>query len=793
MATLAFGAVGTAIAGPIGGMIGAGIGSYIDQAFLFPAIFDEDRSITNEQHFGQEKLSDFNMTYSSEGSPMSWGTGRRMVVPGTIIWMSKPYKITTVIVHQTEQGGGGKGGGGGSTTSTSTSYTHTWYVDVAVAIAEGTVDRVARVFANNRTIWRDRGGGDTVKSGWVQSVHRYRGTTGQSADSWIDAAVDGTIPAFRKTSYIVLKKLCISKTGNQMPRFSLGLDVDEDAMLTDAIAAILSRGGVEAGEYDISSTLDSIKAWGIVLSGPQPPIKALETLALAYDLMGYEKSGKLHIIKSSDSTSITVDSDHLAAHLYGEQPPPMLEINDKPDDELASQVSVTAGKTGFTNNTTSAYASRQLKTDGPHRKITLDAQLGSGQVRVIADRVLWKEWEDRRSATLYLPPSYIDITPTDLLSIEDSDGEGFTGLVTKVDMSPDFRIRVEVILRTVETIDFVDDDTEDDDDGDDPYTGGTGVLATIDGPALQESQNVIPGFYMAACLEEGSEEWDGLVAYISDDDSTFSYYEPFPHEAYIGKTTDALGDMNESEGRIWDRINTVNVDMYEGELTTRTEAEILNGANRAFIYADGSWELIGFVTATLEGDGTYTLSTLLRGIRDTFDEMDDHAIDDTFVLLAEAYMAFRDFSIGEIGETKYFKPVPAFVDESDVSSFSDTLDARNLRPFPVTRVQGSRDASNNLTITWKAVTRSLVPIFRKTTAPLQHPTDITGYEIDVMDGVDVVRTITISGANTETASYTAAQQSADGFTPGNVINAIDFEIYQMSSIYGRGRKKEATL
>ena len=66
--------------------------------------------------------------------------------------------------------------------------------------------------------------------------------------------------------------------------------------------------------------------------------------------------------------------------------------------------------------------------------------------------------------------------------------------------------------------------------------------------------------------------------------------------------------------------------------------------------------------------------------------------------------------------------------------------------------------------------------------------DTEAYEVDIMDGDTVARTI--SSLSDESASYTAAQQTADGFTPGD---PIDCNIYQLSAAVGRGWPLEATV
>jgi hypothetical protein len=62
------------------------------------------------------------------------------------------------------------------------------------------------------------------------------------------------------------------------------------------------------------------------------------------------------------------------------------------------------------------------------------------------------------------------------------------------------------------------------------------------------------------------------------------------------------------------------------------------------------------------------------------------------------------------------------------------------------------------------------------------------YEVDILSGVTVVRTISVSAATTTT--YSAANQTTDGLTPGNPVSLV---IYQMGDLVGRGRASAATV
>lgn len=62
----------------------------------------------------------------------------------------------------------------------------------------------------------------------------------------------------------------------------------------------------------------------------------------------------------------------------------------------------------------------------------------------------------------------------------------------------------------------------------------------------------------------------------------------------------------------WQEIS-VWIDVVGGDLSARTEAAVLNGANTALVETEAGWEAIQYVGAELVGPGQYRLDTLLRG------------------------------------------------------------------------------------------------------------------------------------------------------------------------------------
>ncbi len=189
-----FSVLGATISGAtIGAQIGALAGSYVDQA-LFGAS-GQSRSTSGP------RLSDLRVTSSTEGAaiPRIYGRAR---VGGQVIWATDFEEV----VSTSEAGGGGKGGGsGGGATQTTFRY----YANFAVALGQGVISSLGRVWADGREL---------DLAGVTYRLHE--GTETQVSDSVIVAREGADAPAYRGVAYIVFERLALSTFGNRVPQLS---------------------------------------------------------------------------------------------------------------------------------------------------------------------------------------------------------------------------------------------------------------------------------------------------------------------------------------------------------------------------------------------------------------------------------------------------------------------------------------------------------------------------------------------------------------------------------------------
>ena len=541
--------------------------------------------------------------------------------------------------------------------------------------------------------------------------------------------------------------------------------ISPDALsISSVITDICSKSGVTA----ISTTGITDTVHGYVMSQPMTARAALEPLITAYQCGVVESDYELKFTSLSGSPTETIYYEDLCGEVgllrdvETEMPRRVtVSYSDKDGDYLpAVQSSQRIFSAGQIVNEVSAQFS--LSSDADH-------------MAKLSEKILYRAWTERESFDWQLTPKYAYLDAGDVITLDTDNSSrviritnnqipmpgviDFSGVATRASL---YSSSVSGVASSYTSQSLV-------------LVGDT-LFEIMDLPALRDADATSAGFYVAVYGERAN--WtSGIVYRSTDGGSSWSGLVTTSTEATMGVTTDALGD---GDHKTWDETNTVNISLYSGTLSSDTTANVLNGANAALV----GDELIHFRTATLEGDGTYTLSGLLRGMKGTEHETDGHAIGDRFVLLntTTIYRVSADYS--KLNVTDKFKAV---TNGQFLDSVTDTADVTftnlNSKPLSPCQIYGSRDGSNNLTINWQR--RSRLTETSLDDPGLGEASEL--YEVHIMSGGVAIRVIQ---STTNSTTYTAAQQTADGLTPGDPVTV---NIYQVSDTVGRGYVRSETI
>ena len=189
------------------------------------------------------RLGDLTVSSSAYGAPIAIGFGTARAA-GNIIWSSGIKEKKHVKKQK-----GGKGGG-----PTNKIITYTYSASFALGLAEGTVDRILRIWADGKTIYDKRGTGtNTSKKGLKFKL--YTGSETQLPDPLIQADKTAALtPAFRGLAYIMFDTLQLADYGNRIPNITVEMSFKPPPTPSRAVVLGNPLTVAEGGLTDVFST-----------------------------------------------------------------------------------------------------------------------------------------------------------------------------------------------------------------------------------------------------------------------------------------------------------------------------------------------------------------------------------------------------------------------------------------------------------------------------------------------------------------------------------------------------------
>lgn len=268
----------------------------------------------------------------------------------------------------------------------------------------------------------------------------------------------------------------------------------------------------------------------------------------------------------------------------------------------------------------------------------------------------------------------------------------------------------------------------------------------------------------------------------------------------VGSTNDSLlygfinsglSDFNSLEAWSYHEFDSFSARIVQGDTSlfvNATYENMLAGSNRLLVGQQGRWEFVAFTTVVYDPDTKIaTFSGLVKGLRGTDPNIANHTVSD-YVVFYTGDSSVLDTSV----EASHLDDEVFYISYNGFGGFitQDILvteaDGNARKPWAVQNVT-CVDVAGDVEITWTRRTRLNGPLVDGTgDVPLDEVTE--SYQLDIYLSGVIVRTVT--GVTSELYTYTAAQQSADGW-PG-AITSLEVDIYQISAIVGRGFGKAGT-
>ena len=560
-----------------------------------------------------------------------------------------------------------------------------------------------------------------------------------------------------------------------------GLVTPTAISLDKVVRRLCNEAGLADADIDVSQLAGTVCS-GYTRTGPMSARKAIEPLMKTYFFDAAETDGLIQFVPRGQASVVSIPEGDLSASAGQNptMPDPITRVR-QDDQQLPRRVQVQYYNPAADYQTGQQEADRLITQVVNETPVQLPIVMTDNKARQVAEVLLYDAWQARTSYTILLPPQYAYLDPADVITVTVG-GVVYTLRITSISFALPGLLTVQGVADepTVYQSDAVGGAAQVPTYQASGFPGPT-FLTLLDSALVSDLDDTDGMYWVAGAYYES---WHGALLYQSKDEgNTYAIVDGATASAIVGAATDVLPD---GPTTVWDEGSTVTVQLSEGSLSGSNDLNVLNGANMALLGAVGRWEVLAFGEATLNTDGSYTLSRLLRGLRGTEWATGTHQVGDTVVLVSRQTMQRLGLPQSDIGKELDYKAVSVDGKTLDqVTAQALTFEAAGLKPYSPCHVTGRRDGSGSLTIDWVRRTRVGGEWRDAVDASLGEATE--SYEVDVYNGSTVVRTLS---ASTPTVTYTAGQQTTDF---GSTQASIKVAIYQLSATTGRGYGKEVTL
>jgi hypothetical protein len=276
----------------------------------------------------------------------------------------------------------------------------------------------------------------------------------------------------------------------------------------------------------------------------------------------------------------------------------------------------------------------------------------------------------------------------------------------------------------------------------------------------------------------GQPGWAGADLYESTDGASYALIDEGLQEMAWGITRSVMPEVELPFQTDW--TSQLSVLMVTGLAPSAvTELEMLNGANRALLVKkNGSAEVIAFAEVEERSNGSYVLSTFLRGLRGTEGETSGHVAGELLVLLDDGALERRAIPLDQLGTERAFRAVGRGQALSEVPTRRITPIGRDLMPYAPAQLAASGGCRRRRDHHLGAPDPGRGAEWEDDLAVPPLSEDQEAYELEVLDSDgEVVRTET--AITSPSFVYTTAMHAADG-----PVAAV--RVYQISAQVGRG-------
>lgn len=635
----------------------------------------------------------------------------------------------------------------------------------------------------------------------------------------------GTIPGFRGLAYQVFDQWDLSTYfGNQLPPIVEGI-IEPDAGMTVGvgIATVCDRAAMDDVEVDISG-VNAEPLEGYWIQGAVPTTTALQPLLTAFQVLVQERGGRLAFFSMENADVVQIENGAAFSDFGTRSGAGTPSAGDKvrwtqaDRGDLPTSIGIRHQDPDQQYSQGYQQFSQRQPTELPSANEQIvdlsSVAMTRKQSRNLCGTIMRRTWVNANACEMQLPAAYLEVLENDLLTFTDDEGEDYTVRIIRREVGANFVVNVVAVVEDV-ALAVRGSPIQSGGEVPTPIVQAVAPAARVlDMSPILDSDSTVPGYYVAACSPAFG-QWNGCAVYESrDSGSNWTHVASLTAECGMGTTTTALNTTTTvgedlTGGPYYDTVNDVTFELDDlgptGFLLTLGEADVEAGWNWAHISDGTNWEIFGFRDVLDNGDGTYTVSHLLRGLRGTYGSAQNNtkAAGSTITLLYAARQVeaiqFIPLNVGGSAlpvsvDLKFLAPGQSL---ADVDAVTVSVEGWNARPFPIRQVDVDRGGSPfDVVFTVFPWSRRNYPVGSTGAfgAGTTYPIDDQAFKFKLRiydpTGASVVRTKSYTAAPGADLTgvdipYPASEQTTDGYTPSAVETFI-LDAVQIGD-YGDGR------
>ena len=704
----------------------------------------------------EERILSLQVQQSSQGLTLPVIYGRTRVA-GNLIW----YGDFVTIENKTTTQQGGKGGGGVKQVD----IAYTYEAAVMLALCEGEIQGVGR-------IWRDkekfdslaqlrltlmRGGDEQpLWTHLAQAKHQNQALNYSGTAYLCSPNYELTKSAqIYQHNFEVIGKLCYSgnipdanpreiirdlltnqRYGCGFPVDSIG-DTDRYSNYCRAVGIFLSPAYTEQGEAqrNISELLEQTNSAAVFSQG--------RLKIVPYGDGNYSGNGAAYVADNKAIYDLT-DDDFIVS---GAEDP--VNVERKTNADAFNQIQVEYLDRNNDYNVAIAEVKDQANIEQyglrPKDAVKMHGICNGKVAQKVAQQLLQRALYVRNEYEFKLGWKYCLLEPMDIVTLTDA-GLGLDKTpvrITEIEEDEEgvLSIKAEDYPVGVHTVSEYPTQPSLGYSADYNVSPGNAHTPVIFEAPLQLTGGE-PQIWMATA---GGDMWGGAEVWVSTDGDSYTRVGAVNHKARFGSLTAALPN-----GAVFDRTNTLSVEISAGQMTGGTEQDSRDLLT--LCYVDG--EFLAYANAELKGVGRYTLGNLTRGAYGS--AIDSHAAGSKFARVDEAlfkYAVPRNW----IGRTVWVKLVSYNVfsggiqDLASVPAYSYTIKGAPLGQIQNLRLSSSWAYGKEAVIAWDKLDGA------------------DTYDVEIYAGNSQRRLRSISGIVDNSYTYTQADMKADGGQVRDVV------------------------